>query len=194
MSNQAIFRSVNQALHVSFLIASLPVTQKGNTQAAIERLLQEAGIRQEVVRDGTLNFKGLSPMEVRGQCAMVRGAVEHHCTALERFAIWAWFSHTEDKAEGVRQLRDFCEPGFTVQSPQAQMLMVWAVHATGRARDICTQRAIAAEHELSQSTVHRNMQMVAKTAGRLRRQGMDRLEPMFRRDGLVDCEDAISCA
>lgn len=191
MTIAPVFRSVSQALHVSFLMASLPVAQKGNTQVALERLMEEAGVRTEVIRDGTLNFSGLTSMEVRGQCAMVRGAVQHHCTAMERFAIWARFAHDASKAEGVSRLRDYCAGQFTVESPQAQMLMVWAVHATGRVRNMVSQRAIAAEHQLSQSTVQRNMQGVAKIAGTLRRAGMLRLQPMFERDDLVDAESML---
>jgi hypothetical protein len=191
MTQDAVFRSVSQALHVSFLMASLPVTQKGNTQAALERLMEQAGVRTEVVRDGTLNFRGLSSMEVRGQCAMVRGAVLHHCTEMERHAIHAWFAHDPSKADGVHALRDYCAGHLTIESPSACTLIVWAVHAQGRARDMCTERAIAAEHQLSQMTVHRNIVIVQKAAGRLRRAGMDRLSVMFERDGLIASEAAM---
>lgn len=188
MTQDAVFRSVSQALHISFLMASLPVTQKGNTQAALEWLMETAGVRTEVIRDGSLNFRGLSSMEVRGQCAMVRGAVLHHCTEMERHAIHAWFAHDASKADGVHALRDYCSAQLTIESPSARTLIVWSVHAQGRARDMCTERAIAAEHQLSQSTVHRNVQTVQKAAGRLRRAGMDRLSVMFQRDGLVAAE------
>ena len=70
--NAPVFRSTQQALHVAFLMGILPVTQKSNTQMLLERLMEEAGVAKVVQRDGTLNFAGLSPMEVRGQCAMVR--------------------------------------------------------------------------------------------------------------------------
>jgi hypothetical protein len=191
---QAVFKSVSQALHVAFLIASLPVTKKGPMQAALEHLMKQAGIRTEHMRDSNVNFRGLSPLEVRGQCAMVRAAVLHHCTEMERHAIHAWYALDEAKADGVRALRDFCAPRLTIESPQARMLLVWHVHAQGRARDICTERAIAAEHGLSQSTVHRNVVVVGQTAGKLRRAGMERLEQMFQRDGLVEASDqAVSC-
>lgn len=181
-----IFQSIGQALHVSFLMDSLPVTQKGNTQAMLERLMEEAGVPREIRRDGSLNFSGLSPMEVRGQCAMVRGAVGHHCTAMEAHAIRAWFAHDASKAEGVRQLRDFFGGLFTIESPQAQMLIVWHIHAQGRARDLCTERAIAGEHGLSQSTVHRNIVAVGRACAGPRVAGMRRLEALFQRDGLIE--------
>lgn len=182
----AVFRNISQALHVSYLMSVLPVTQKGSTQIVIEDLMRQAGITTDDLRDGTLNFSGLGQMDIRAQCAMVRGAVDHHCAEPERHAIWAWFAMDSSKAEGVRYLREYCRPQLTIESPSAQMLMVWAVHATGRNRERCNQRAIAAEHELSQSTVQRNMAKIAKQCGALRERGMVRLAAMFERDGLVE--------
>lgn len=192
--SQAVFRSVSQALHVSYLMGSLPVTQKGSMQVAIEHLLERAGVRTETMRDGTLNFKGLSSMEVRGQCAMVRGAVMHHCTVMERHAIHAWFAHDASKADGVHALRDYIGGAMTIDSKPARTLIVWAVHAQGSVRHQVTERAIAAEYLLSQSTVHRNLVTVQTAAGRLRRAGMARLSEMFERDGLVECAESVRLA
>lgn len=195
-SSPAVFRSVSQALHVSFLMATLPVTQKGNTQALVERLMADAGVAKEVHRDGTLNFAGLSPMEVRGQCAMVRGAVDHHCQPLERAAIHAWFMSqpTAAKNDAILALRDHCDATFTIEGSSPRALVLWHIHSQGRARDVCTERAIAAEHVLSQSTVHRNIVAVSKVCTLLRRRGMDALEPMFRRDGLIELDDEARAA
>lgn len=189
---KAVFRSVSQALHVSFLMSTLPVTQKGNTQALVERLMEDAGVRKDVQRDGTLNFAGLSPMEVRGQCAMVRDAVDHHTQPLERAAIHAWFmpTVTTAKNDAILLLREHCGPTFTVEGSSPRALMLWHIHSQGRARDVCTERAIAAEYVLSQSTVHRNIVAVSKVCTLLRRRGMDALEAMFWRDGVVGDDEA----
>jgi len=199
-NNAAVFRSIQQALHVSFLMDILPVTQKGNTQVALERLMEEAGVAKAVQRDGTLNFSGLSPMEVRAQCAMVLGAVEHHCLPYERAAVTAWFSAADTpgqrslsevaahrrKVYAITALHAYAQPRLTIESPAAQKLLVWHVHCRGKLRDQLTERSIAAEHGLSQSTVHRNIVAVATACALLRRAGMARLQAMFIRDGLVD--------
>ncbi len=78
---------------------------------------------------------------------------------------------------------------YTIEAPMARLLISWHVHATGRLRDMCTERAIADENGLSQSTVHRNIVAVRKMASNYRRQGMDRLEALFARDGLVERPD-----
>lgn len=185
---EAVFRSVHQALHVAHLMAVLPPTQKSNTQSIIEQLMRDAGVLREVERDGTLNFKGLSPLEVRGQCAMVRGAVVHHCTLDERMAIWAWFAHDASKAEGVRHLCKLAADVWTVESPQARMLMTWRANVTddSKAARHCSVRDIEGEHGIPKSTVQRNVAAAGKMFRKLRTAGADRLEALFVAHGLVD--------
>ncbi|MDE2403065.1 MAG: hypothetical protein KGL90_15520 [Burkholderiales bacterium] len=186
--SEAVFRTVNQALHVSHMIASLPPTSKSNTQTVIEQLMRDAGVMREVERDGTLNFAGLSPLEVRGQCATVRGAVLHHCTEAERMAIWAWFAHDQTKAEGVRYLRDWCAPRFSLEGDHVRMLITWRASVTddSAAARHCSIRDIAGEHGLAKSTVQRNIANISKACKGLRNRGAWRLEEMFIAHGLVD--------
>lgn len=184
----AVFRSVNQALHVAFLMEVLPPTAKSNTQAIIEQLMRDAGVLREVERDGSLNFAGLSPLEVRGQCAMVRGAVMHHCTEPERMAILAWYSHRAEKATAVRWLCDWCGPHWTVESQPARMLMTWRVNVTddSKAAKHCSLRDIEGEHGIPKTTVHRNVAAVGKACRSLRERGANSLEALFAAHGLID--------
>lgn len=183
----AVFRSVNQALHFAYLIEVMPPTTKCPTQALIEGLMEDAGVKREIQRDGTINLAGLNPLEVRGQCAMIRGAVDHHCVPQERFAILAWFSHNARKAEGVRFLRDWCTPLWTVESPSARMAITWRANLTddSKAAALCSERMIAGEHQLAKSTVHDQLVKINKACHLLRRRGMARLEDMFASDGLI---------
>lgn len=185
---QAVFRSVHQALHVAFLMAVLPPTQKSNTQALIEQLMRDAGVLREVEHDGTLNFQGLSPLEVRGQCAMVRGAVEHHCTEPERMAIWAWFAHDENKARAISYLCDWCTPYWTVESRPARMMMTWRANLTegSAAARQCSVRDVEGEFGIPKSTAHRNVLAVSKACRGLREQGINRLTALFESGGLCD--------
>ena len=121
--SEAVFRTVNQALHVSYLMAVLPPTQKSPTQVLISDLMDQAGVKREVEKDGTINFRGLTPLEVRAQCAIVIAAVRDHLQPPERHAIEAWYAHDARKAEGVRFLRDWCTPHWTIESPQARMMI-----------------------------------------------------------------------
>lgn len=187
---RAIFRSVSQALHISYLMESLPVTQKSNSQAVIERMMEEAGVPREVAQEGSVNFSGLTPMDVRGQCSMVRAAVKHHCMPMEAHAIHAWFAdkNAPEKINGVHAMRTHAATLglYTFDSPMARLLVSWHIHSQGKLRNMCTERAIAQENGLSQSTVHRNIVAVSKISSTLRRAGMDRLEVLWRRDGMID--------
>ena len=198
---RAIFRSVSQALHVSYLMATLPVTSKCSTQTLIEMLREQAGQPRERAeqREGGVNFSGMTPLEVRGECAKTIGAVNHHCTPIERAAIEGWFIQAEPdkrghramfaaKTEAMWALREHCASAFTIEGESPRLLILWQIHSQGRARDICTERAIAGQYCLSQPTVHRNIVAVGKVCAALRRRGMDRLQALWERDGKIERE------
>lgn len=184
---QAVFRSVHQALHVAFLMAVLPPTQKSPTMSVINELMDMAGIRREVEREGTVNFAGLSPLEVRGQCAMVIGAVRHQLQPAERYAIEAWYAHDASKREAVEWLRDWCAPHWTIEAPAARTLIAWNVNLPEDVhnRYSCSERLIAGEHGLAKTTVHDQITKIRKAVCSLRRHGVDQLEWMFSDKGLI---------
>lgn len=179
-----IFRSVEQALHVSFLMEILPATQKSQMQSMIDRMLEEMGIVQEREK-GSINFGGLTALEIRGQCAMVRGAVLHHLPKPEVDAVHARFAHQICKAGGVRGVRDYCQPSLSSQGDMATLSMAWGVFGTQRQRDDLSVRKIATEFGLSASTVGRDMQIIRNTGRMLLNRGVERLSSMFERQNLV---------
>lgn len=187
MNDAPIFRSINQALHVAYLMAILPPTQKSPTQLVITDLMEMAGVRKEVEREGTINFAGLSPLEVRGQCAMVIAAVRHQLRPAERFAIEAWYAHDHNKAEAVRFLCDWCEPHWTIESPAARMLITWHVNLPDEVhnRYTCSERLIAGEHGIPKSTVHDQIVKVRKAVVAWRRHAVGQLEWMFIDRGVI---------
>ncbi|WP_429498935.1 hypothetical protein ACQUFY_08400 [Robbsia andropogonis] len=95
----AIFESVEQALHVSFMVISLPSRQKNTFRLALIQALEQVAdltARQEATLEylrgtrieSTINFEGLTGDEVRAQCAMVVAAVRDRLPADERNAVW----------------------------------------------------------------------------------------------------------
>jgi hypothetical protein len=95
----AIFESVEQALHVSFMVISLPSRQKNTFRLALIQALEQVGDltnRQQATleylrgtrTESTINFEGLNGDEVRAQCAMVVAAVRDRLSTDERNAIW----------------------------------------------------------------------------------------------------------
>ncbi len=181
----AIFRSVEQALHVSFLMEMLPVAQKSQMQNMIDRMREDMGIAQEH-EPGTINFCGLSALEIRGQCAMVRASVAHHVPQPEADAVHARFAYQMRKAGGVRGIRDYCLPMLSTQGDIATLTMAWGIYGTGRQREDLSVRKIAAEYQLASATVGRDMQIVRNTGRLLFNRAVDRLGYRFRASGLVE--------
>lgn len=183
-STSPIFKSTEQALFVAFLIQSLPATQRSVMQAIFEanmgRSSDEGG--------GAVNFSGLSAQEVRGQCSMVVGAVRDHCTQTEADAIRAKWAYQKEKADGVRGVRDYCLPMMATGHLDATLAMAWAVFGTERQRKEVSTAAIARQWGLVQQTVSRDVKRIRETAQRMQQQGIDRLRPMFERDGLVGAQ------
>lgn len=188
MSDQAIFRSVGQALHVSFLLEILPPTQRVSTQVLIDGLKKRCGVWDEQRHAAhSVNFGGMTPLEVRGQCAMVRAAVADHLPDPERFAVHARFGHQITKAEGVRGLASYAAPLCGVQSDLAILAVTWSLFQPGRRTDhYFSLRAIERETGVSHSTLGRTRQRVMSLSQGLERRADDRLWPLFVRTGLVE--------
>ncbi len=188
-----VFRSVGQALAVAYAVIVTPPGSRSPTQSVIDDLMELAGIPKEKRKgESTVNFGNLTPLEIRAQCAMIIASVRDHLNEGERFAIEAWFARDDRKAAGVRYLREWCEPHWTLESPQVRMLIMWHIHLTESqaSRTNCTERAIAGEHAIPKSTIHDQVMRVRKHVSALRRNAMSRLEEHFERQGLVgECPD-----
>jgi hypothetical protein len=184
-----VFRSVGQALAVAYAVIVTPPGTRSPTQSVIDDLMELAGIPKERRKGGEsgVNFGRLTPLEIRAQCAMIIASVRDYLPEGERFAIEAWFARDDRKAEGVRYLREWCEPHWTLESPQVRMLIMWHIHLTESqaSRTNCTERAIAGEHAIPKSTIHDQVIRVRKHVSALRRNATDRLEEHFERQGLV---------
>lgn len=191
-----VFRSVGQALHVAFLMEVLPVTQRVSTQVLIDGLRKRCGVWDEDrPSERSVDFSGLSPLEVRGQCSYVRAAVFHHLTAPECDAIKARFGHY-DKKTGVRTKLDGAEgiaryafPLSKLQDPEACLAVTWSLFQPAkRAHDRWSLRAIEAETGVSKSALSRAQIAIRQTAQALERRADVRLAELFERTGLVAAE------
>lgn len=183
----AVFQSVGQALAVSYLMEILPVTQKVSTQMLIEWLQQQAGVRPEA-RESTLNFSGLSPLEVRAQCSLVRAAVEHHLPGPERDVILARFGQQASKARGVSGVAQYCKALTTIESDIALKALAWSIyHPAKRAQDRWSLRDIEAETGVHHNKLQRAGAAIRATGESLRKMAERRLQDLFERTGLVEC-------
>jgi hypothetical protein len=187
----AVFTSTRQALHVSFLLEVMPAVAKSQMQVLIQQLMEQAGITQELERhERQVDFSGLSALEVRGQCALVVGAVNTHLAAPEQAAVWTHYGMKKRQADGVRALADYVAPMLAIAHGQAHEAMIWG--RWGRfdklgavQRDDFSIRKIASEFGLPHATVQRDQQRVVACQRQLENRALQRLEPYFDRTGLV---------
>lgn len=185
LSVTPIFRSIDQALHVAFLMDILPVRERGQLDRMIERLMREAGIAPTEVReDGSVNFSGLDALEVRGQCAMIRAAVKDHLPEHEAAAVYARFGHQVTKADGVRGLVSYCGALLATGHADARLAMGWAIYGTEAQRKDITAAAIAREWGIHPKSVERDIATIKRTARRLQELAMDSLQALMAQHGV----------
>jgi hypothetical protein len=193
MTDAPIFQNVGQALHVSYLMAILPVTQKVSTQVLIEAMREQLG-KVEARIASTINMGGMSPLEFRGQCAMVTAAVQHHLPAPEYGAIRARYGHQKTKADGVLALAQYIEPRAGVSSSLALKALVWSHYHRGnqRAADRWSLRAIETECGVPVHILRKGLDIVRSTGNGLERRGETRLEALFSRTGLTPALNGLA--
>ncbi len=159
MEQEPVFRSIEQALHVSFLLEILPVTQKSATAVALDRAKEMLGII-ESKEPSTVNFSGLSPIEVRGQCAMVRAMVSDHLSSEEADVIWARYSHAGQQIMATYRVREKIFHRLSTHHTGAANAMTRGCFVRGREKRRFSVRKIARDFGMSKSTVSRDMKII----------------------------------
>lgn len=181
-----IFQNVGQALHVAFLMQILPVTQKVSTQMLIDALRQASG-KMEARIASTINMGGMSPLEFRGQCAMVTAAAQHHLMAPEFAAVRSRFGHQLTKAQGVMALAEYLQPQSGIDHNWALRALVWSHYHRGsqRSADRWSLRDIETETGVPRRRLGEALQVVRDMGNALERRAEVRLEALFARTGLT---------
>lgn len=198
--HEPVFRSVHHALHIAFLMEALPPTQKGSTQIFIEDLLRQNFLLDEVPEEErSFRVKGLSPIEIRGQCALVRAAVQDHLTNPERHVVWARFGQqiTRTKAQGVAGLAEYLAPLCDQQSAEVVKALCWALftprttmrdRTTGRTKE-WSLRDIGRQYGVARSTLGETQKRIRHHSEALEKHALARLHELFLRTSLVPDED-----
>lgn len=186
MNDEPIFSSVGQALHVAFLMAIMPPTQRVSTQVLIDSLREQCG-KTEARIASTINMGRLTPLEFRGQCALICASAHHHLTQPEYAAVRARFGHQVTKAEGVKELADYIQPATGILHVWAVRGIVWKQYHRGgqRARDRWSLRDIEKETGVTVAALRRCCDVVKKMGEGLELRAQARLGELFVRTGLV---------
>lgn len=181
-----IFQSVGQALHFSYLLEVMPATQKGSTQLLIESIRQQLG-KLEARVSSSVNFSGMNALEVRGQCAMVRGAAQNHLTSIEHDAIRARYGRRLTKAAGVRGVSSYVQAMTSLHNDNAMLAVSWWMyHKPTRIADRYSLQQVAYEYGVSRQDVQGALNVLRKASESLERRAHERLGELFLNTGLVE--------
>lgn len=185
--SEPIFCDASHALHVSYLIQSMPATSLSPTAVLIDQLVKENHVWDEIPapRESRVNFSGLTPLEVRAQCAQVVAMVNHLPHEAERFACQAIYGHQVIKADGVRGLGRYCSPVLSCQSDEFALYCAWHVFATTRQRDGMTQGEIAKHFGVTVESVREACATVRKYGKAMHTRALDALTERFQVGGLI---------
>lgn len=112
---KAMFMDAGQAISFAFLMEGYESSPECMTWQAIRKVLKMLGLRQRleemVGRTGTVNFNGLEPLEVRGQCQMIRSSVRNRLHPAEAAVLIARHTHdTLEKARAITYLSEYIFP------------------------------------------------------------------------------------
>lgn len=216
MTRDAVFHSTGDALFVSFLIMSIEPRQDSPLRKALIRFMQEldnptknqrAWLEQLIgEKSETVNFAGLTPDEVRGQCAMVTQAVKDHLPAPEMHAIHARFIPTEEeeigrdlegkpikrfyfsqeRVDAIKWLSDWLKPNFTAVKPLAMDFLVAKAFAE-HSKTAISFRDLAASFGDNHMVYARAFKKVKAMLKDLENLAISRLTPHFEETGLIEC-------
>lgn len=206
MTDEPIFQSTGQALAVSFLIMSVEARQKNAFRLVLMRIIESveeptaklrAWYKELQGEAGTVNFAGLDPYEVRGQCAMVTRAVADHLPAPERDAVWAKYGLQKEKGDGVTGLAQYVAAQLTISDDIAIRALVYGYFDGSKRKPYDPKKGtgglsyqeISEQRGIHIKTLHRANAVISRTSNILLGMAETRLTPMFRRDGLVPMEE-----
>jgi hypothetical protein len=190
-----IFLDTPTALHVSFLILTLPVREPSALRKALIRMLecmpvrtyQQSATLMRLVgsRSPTVDFSGLTIPEIHAQCAMIVNAIQLRLPLPERCVMIARFAPTEIlKAVGVDGLMLWLAPSAPITNHAALTSLIWRRYVPKQYRDGYSLRAIAKATGSSKSTLGRVSQWLEGESAGLELRALRRLEETFTVHGV----------
>ena len=179
-NDDPVFQDAGHALHVSYLIHSMPARQVSPTAVVIDMLVKQNRVWDELPPPGErrVNFSGLSPLEVRAQCAQVVAMVNHLPHHAEASACRAIYGHQAIKASGVRAMALYLEPMLNVPK-DACLYLAWHVFMTPRQREGVTIDDICKHFSLSVKTARYAAGTIKKHGIALHSRALDALTWRF---------------
>jgi hypothetical protein len=204
------FRDVNVALATSYRMANLAVVDAGATRRALVTVACLAPTRSRMHADWVkrligqpsrvVDFAGLTRLESRAQCALVRQAVLDRLSPVQACVVVARFSENpSEKQIGVSGLvahfsasRPAPTRAALAADPLADPLwdLLWRRYLPARYGDGLSLREIARRTRTSKSALSRRAAELDMTLNELEMLALEALELHFVSDGLCEAQFA----
>ncbi|MBR8434807.1 hypothetical protein KDW37_29010 [Burkholderia cenocepacia] len=200
----AIFQSTEQALHVSFLVMSVPAMGDNKFRKFLIQMLESAsddGLSDWDIKtkgkwleqligtpSGTIDFSGLNQLEIRGQCAMITAAVRDRLPSTESAALLARYGIGDDQQKGIVRLALHARRSCGLGVRACGKLTARHYLPTSR-RDSLSFRDLADEFKVTKDKMHRAAIWMTKHYSALERLAVSRLDPQFKAQGVVGTEE-----
>lgn len=143
MEERAIFENAGQAVHVAFLVMAQEATQDAPLRMALIRIMEsiklDTGNQRHWLdqlrgeRSGSVNFAGLSPGDIRAQCALITQAVTTNLPAIERWVLQAKYGETDFEDVAVV---DAADDSLNVALAEAEAKVQQAIVLVAQARRV----------------------------------------------------------
>ncbi|MGF6877382.1 hypothetical protein [Paraburkholderia sp. MM5477-R1] len=199
------FRDVSVALSTSYRMAVTPVIDAGATRRALIMIaavrpsrsrIQADWVRQLLGRPSrVVDLSGLTRLEARAQCALVRQAVLRLLPDPEAYAVLARYSQTPgEKQLGVSGLVVLLSATSPAPAPATDWLadpvwdLLWRRYLPPRYGDGLSLREIARRTHTSRSGLARRAAELDTLLDELERHALATLEHAFVPDGLCEAQ------
>jgi hypothetical protein len=217
-ADEAIFASTGQAVHVAFLIMSQPAQQDAPLRKALIRVMESIQLTNNQrnwlddlrgTASGSVNFAGLSSLDVRAQCVMITQAVKDRLPETEMWVLQAKFGQTDfesldddqlprtkeprrryafsrERIAAIKGLSDWFAPMFPRLKPLAIDCLLGRIFVNHKKLDIGV-RDLADSFGGSHMKYQRATVKMKRHIAQLEQLAFDRLEPFFIEHGVTRC-------
>ncbi|EON13137.1 GP66 protein [Pandoraea sp. SD6-2] len=196
------FQDTRQALHVAYLVLSLPPRQKAPFRNMLIRIIesidkptkaQEAWLNELRGPQGEFDSERLTLEEFRAQCAMITDAARTRLPSPEYAAVLARFAHGDEKVAGINTLAVWSRKSSGITAVALlRDLTAWN-YLPRTKREGVSIRDLAERHKIAKSTAFRAAKWMAARFTELENLAVARLEAGFVSHGVVPSSTHPAC-
>lgn len=196
------FQDTRQALHVAYLVLSLPPRQKAPFRNMLIRILedldrptkaQEAWLNELRGPQGDFDPERLTLEEFRAQCAMITDAARTRLPSPEYAAVLARFAHGDEKAAGINSLAIWSRKSSGITAVALlRDLAAWN-YLPRTQREGASIRDLADRHKVTKDKAFRAAKWMASRFTELENLAVARLESGFVLHGVVPSPNRPAC-